>query len=292
MKLLSLVILTGFISCYYSKFTYNLPQSLNVTLSATLNLTASSIYTRAASFLSAEQSSVTCTVEGVAPHEFHRVTVAVSDVEGRDDKGLNQECRISMDRAVSQDSELFLITGGQYYTSSNITGATISVDIEGAATYRLSLQLPKATIPEEVRNTTAKWACGIRDPLTGDFYTSPFTVTRIKTCEPGHGFFLEQQTACSICPNGTYSEADNTCTACPADRPKSSAGSYEISQCKKEGGPYTIYYVIGGTVGAVVLIAALIGSLVFIRRRMATGDQASTVTMSHIYRNDRTEKKI
>ena len=203
----------------------------DITPQARRNRDLSSLFTVVHSLNSLSYSSVRCKVEDKS-QTFYRVSIETGDVTSLEQEELDATCNITFGgSSVENRANLYLINilkdKEVYYTAENISNRMKINDI-GAGTYRISVDLSTILIPipNDLKNVTHNWKCGVRDPITEIFTTVPFTVTVIKLCPSGTGLESSAASQCTTCPKNT-SPKHNVCTWCPRGR-VSGPGS---SQC-------------------------------------------------------------
>ena len=158
------------------------------------------------------------------------MSIETGDVMGLEQEELDATCNITFGgSSVEHSANLYLINilkdEDVYYTAENIS-ARMKINDTGAGSYRISLDLSTITIPNDLKNVTQNWKCGVRDPITEKFTTVPFTITVIKPCPSGTGLESSAASQCTTCPKNT-SPKHNVCTWCPRGK-VSGPGS---SQC-------------------------------------------------------------
>ncbi|KAL5269065.1 hypothetical protein ACHWQZ_G002784 [Mnemiopsis leidyi] len=167
---------------------------------------------------------------------------------------LNAICLVILPRfSVEIEDNFYMIQRKEcedvYFTKRNVTsGYEIDILKSGTGTYNITLAIRDTSVPDNTRTRTEKWSCGVRDPTTGIYTTTPFTVTFNKHCKLGTGFATPEATVCTKCPENTFSSNDK-CKECE-DEKTSDAGS---EKCWKKSNPWNQFIVVAG-VGGVVLV--------------------------------------
>ena len=184
------------------------------------------------------------------------VGVEVKDVVARDNEEVGVTCNVTAD-SLSEDNLYFIeVLEGEvvYYSTKNISKLTISKDNSG--TFQLNLVPTTAPVPDNLREITKTWKCGVRDPLTHVYTTVSFTITLIKQCQHGTGYVTTTSNQCEVCPKNTIS-FKNECRKCMKGQ-VAEKGSFECTFPKYSGRLSDFFIGIGVViVGALLIVTVL-----------------------------------